>query len=244
MRVFPFVSTLLGITLLGAGCAAPAAPAASPAARGGSDCDNAFFPSSEGTTLAYATTFSGHEGSYRVEVQERTATSMKLRYTFSTAASDDGAVSFTQEIRCEGGALAATSYADIASAVSGGRVSVRTTRASGHLLPRTLSAGTTWTSSFDIEATITLPGAGGTQTVRSTINNESRVIGRESVTVPAGTYDAFKVEATLTTESGAVAGVRIPPQTVESTSWFAEGVGMVKTTSDFSGTELVSVTRR
>ncbi|TAK05195.1 hypothetical protein EPO33_04440 [Patescibacteria group bacterium] len=251
MRASPLIATLLGLTLLGAGCAAPAAPGASGGAsgsgsvatRGGGACDNAYFPSAQGTKLEYATAVSGSSGSYSIEVQERSATNLKLLYTFSTTASGGGSLSFTQDVRCDDGALSALSYADIGSAVTGGRVSARTTRSSGLLMPRDISVGTTWTSSFDIEATITLPGTLGSRTVSSTINNESRVVGQESVTVPAGTYQAFKVESTLTTQSGPISGIAIPPQTVVSTSWFVEGLGMVKSVAGGMSTQLVRVTQ-
>lgn len=187
----------------------------------------------------------GRPGTYSIEVQERSASNLKLRYTFSTTGAGGGAgeLSLNQEIRCTNGDLAALSYADISSVASGGRVSARTIRAEGLLMPRDITVGTTWTSSFDVEATITMPGPLGTQTVTNTITNESRVIGQESVTVPAGTYQAFKVESTLRTASGPVMGVTVPPQTVRTTSWFVEGIGMVKSVTPGSTTELVRVTQ-
>lgn len=107
--------------------------------------------------------------------------------------------------------------------------------------------GEEWRSSYEIRAEIAGPqGPGGRGS--GTIEITNRVVGREQVTVPAGTYDALKVESTMAMKLTVRVGqMTVPTNTsARNTSWFAENVGMVKSVSapgDFPGstTELVSI---
>lgn len=53
-----------------------------------------------------------------------------------------------------------------------------------------------------------------------TVEREHRVIGRESVSTPAGSFDAWRVELTDRASPGTPPG--------EGTAWVAEGVGLVR----------------
>ncbi len=102
---------------------------------------------------------------------------------------------------------------------------------------------------YEIRAEIAGPqGPGGRGS--GTIEITNRVVGREQVTVPAGTYDALKVESTMAIKMSVRVGQMTVPanRNVRNTNWFAENVGMVKSISapgDFAGatTELVSLKR-
>jgi hypothetical protein len=65
-----------------------------------------------------------------------------------------------------------------------------------------------------------------------------RVLGRETVTVPAGKFNAFKVEVTTTMRFTIPPGIPFN-QGFSLTSWYAEGVGMVKSTNQRSTVELL-----
>lgn len=54
---------------------------------------------------------------------------------------------------------------------------------------------------------------------------DRRVEAQESVSVPAGTFDALRVRSTLTTETRSLVGVTVA---VDATDWFVPGVGVVK----------------
>jgi hypothetical protein len=61
------------------------------------------------------------------------------------------------------------------------------------------------------------------------VQGNSTVVGQESVTVPAGTYqDAVKVEARMTLRIRLSASRRTAVGTDVMTAWFARGVGLVK----------------
>jgi len=62
----------------------------------------------------------------------------------------------------------------------------------------------------------------GKDYTQTPMREESRVAGSEEVTVPAGTFRAMKVVSQVTGSSAPVT----------KTYWYAEGVGLVKTTSE------------
>jgi hypothetical protein len=76
------------------------------------------------------------------------------------------------------------------------------------------------------------------------ITQDNTLTSFESVTVPAGTYDAARVDSTETMKSTAN-GAAVPDVVTTSATWYAEGVGIVKIESDTGGglfvQELVSV---
>jgi hypothetical protein len=59
------------------------------------------------------------------------------------------------------------------------------------------------------------------------------VVARENVTVPAGTFDCYKVS--MVTTSGSYS--------FTSTAWIGNNVGLVKSTSDYSTAETVLVSK-
>jgi hypothetical protein len=66
-------------------------------------------------------------------------------------------------------------------------------------------------------------------------NQLHKIVGEEEVKVPAGTYNAIRVE--MTVQLPAEAGMR----EVKQTHWFAPGVGVVKISTNMGGSERVQV---
>jgi len=87
----------------------------------------------------------------------------------------------------------------------------------------------------------------GTITANTTMTN-IRCIGKETITVPAGTFEAYKVTTTSTTEASGF-GTGRSPIINTSTTWYVRGIGVVKSinTDDKgnveSSTELYELTR-
>jgi hypothetical protein len=105
-----------------------------------------------------------------------------------------------------------------------------------------VTPGSDWTNSLDIQGKLEMPG--GTQaTSQGHVEYHLKGLNMESVTVPAGTFDAMKVSADTTiTMQVTVQGTSVPV-TYTSTSmvWYAPGVGLVKESDTlqsqiFSGT--------
>lgn len=80
---------------------------------------------------------------------------------------------------------------------------------------------------------------------KGTLEVRYRVSGKETVSVPAGRFEAFRVETTTTFKIDARFGLLSFPfnQQFQSTSWYAEGVGLVKTVSSRQTIELVAFRR-
>lgn len=79
--------------------------------------------------------------------------------------------------------------------------------------------------------------------VEGTVESLYRVVAQEAVTVPAGRFQALKVQVTTNFKIVGRAGPLSIPfnQSGESTAWYVEGVGMVKTVSRNNTTELVAL---
>jgi hypothetical protein len=86
----------------------------------------------------------------------------------------------------------------------------------GMTVPAEMEVGGNWVQTFVSET------AGFTQTSK-TVN---RITAREKVVVPAGTFDAFRVDYVIeTTFTGQ------EPSFARGTQWYAPGTGIVKSTS-------------
>ena len=245
-----------GLVLLGAGCGrgtTPATPGAGTGAPSGSgavmtgggsgeagsgsamvargSCDNLFYPLRQGYEIRYRSTFPAiagvSSGGYSLKVTDAERNAVTLRASFDPSSPGDAPITSDQRIECEGGILRAKSYLDLGSRISGGAAAnqfkATTRNSSGEFLPADLRVGSEWRSTFDVRMEAVSPGAdsplSGPIDLNVTINR--RAVAEETVTVPAGTYRALKIEAT--TDLGMGTPLR-------GTEWWAENVGMVKST--------------
>ena len=95
--------------------------------------------------------------------------------------------------------------------------------------------GSEWTGSWKVKSQLTIEDMGLVDAeITLTMNNV--IGGEEPVSVPAGTYDkAMRVDSTMLIETNiTMQGMTIPTINGEytMTSWFVEGVGMVKQVSE------------
>ncbi|HSG43911.1 MAG TPA: hypothetical protein VLA72_12220 [Anaerolineales bacterium] len=207
-------------------------------------CVNEYYPVVEGGVWNYQGTSSEAED-----------------YTFSntiTAVRDDG---FSIQVEFDNVTLnqewACTPEGILALDVGGGTAGTLTTsdvnlvmvtqNSSGITYPNEITPGDTWTQTLDYTGTMDFGGE-TTEVSGDTVYN-STAIGVESVTVPAGTFDAMKIEVIMTINIKMNIGGTEMPVTVTTTtlSWFAKDVGWVKSDSSsniagFSTTESIELT--
>lgn len=88
--------------------------------------------------------------------------------------------------------------------------------ATGTVVPATMEVGGSWNHSFSMEA----PG------VSQTSKTVNRVTKREMVEVPAGTFEAFRIDYEIETLAEGQ-----EPSTIRGTQWFVTSVGIVKSAS-------------
>jgi hypothetical protein len=145
----------------------------------------------------------------------------------------------TGEWSCEAGNLINLDPVGSTSAnvqTNGLNADFQTTAQSGVTLPASVEAGTTWTQSVSISGTIVVSGIAAEGTNDTSI--ACTASGMESVTVPAGTFDAMKVicqdsiAITVTTQGITVS---VPPINFTTEAWYAPGVGWVKAISSGDG---------
>lgn len=245
---------LLGISLLGAGCARSSEPS-SPSGAGSetrpvtggsvslglsprSACDHPYYPLRDGYRVRYQIQSRDVAGAsqthhYSQRVQSAMGNSVSLTTSFEDLGeSRTDRITSTQTINCADGSLRADTYVDFGSRLSGraSQFKVNTRRVTGQMLPPDLRVGSEWEGSFDISMVPTGAGESPIGTgIDMTVRMRRKVVAEETVTVPAGTYRALKV--TATTDFGGEGGAPLV-----TTEWWAEGAGLVKSVFAGGGT--------
>lgn len=232
---------LAGVLLFGAGCRtevvptetsrepAPAPPIAVPStATNSENCDNPYYPLRLGTKASYASSAGNVASNFHWEVSEVTADHATLKYTFSHGLSMDS------EISCGPDGLLAKSYLNMGSLMAGSNVKAKTISSSGQFLPRDLSIGSQWTSTYEVETENDSPDAArlGMRVSHMTLQTESKALGEESVTVPAGTFTAIKVETKNTMKMKLSPTMPEVKSNFTTYSYFARGKGLIKSQTD------------
>ena len=109
--------------------------------------------------------------------------------------------------------------------------------------------GEKWTANYTVHSDMQM-GGGASGSADATIEGKSEIVGEESVTVAAGTFQAFKVQTKTVFRytSVKVNGASVPMNqtiNINTNAWHAKNVGMVKSvmTGTVGGatTELLSI---
>jgi hypothetical protein len=145
-----------------------------------------------------------------------------------------GSITRQGKWNCDNGNLVALNPSnDTSASVAMKNVSAefKTTELSGITLPATIKAGDSWTQNTTIEG---IENINGQQIpAKNKFTNTCKADGVESVTVAAGTFNAMKVECqtnmdvSMTVQNSSITA----SLDFTSTTWYAEKVGQVKTTS-------------
>lgn len=217
------------------------------AAAGETRCGVPYYPISAGLEKQYRVTYERNAApaaTYTETYADIGPDSFTLRYSFPEMTVNTG-------WNCTPEGMVALEYGRLDTARRQTGFKMETVGRTGVTVPAAerWREGEEWRSSYEIRTEIAGPqGASGRGS--GTIEITNRVVGRERVTVPAGAFDALKVESTMVMKlSVRVGQMTVPTNTnVRNTSWFAENAGMVKSVSapgDFAGatTELVSLKR-
>jgi hypothetical protein len=206
---------LLGALLLGAALA----------------CDHPYFPIREGAGWSYQTSSPGLAPySYQQSLRDVSAE----RFTMVSVFDD-----FTQEItwNCSESGLTATEYG---SSTPG--FTFETLAVSGVTMPPAgeWRVGTEWENSFEVQGSMTQEGV--TVALSGTIATKSRIVAQEQIKVAAGSFTAHKIESQSAMRLVSnVLGMMIPMNFDSiSWAWYAEGVGLVRSETDGSVTELTA----
>lgn len=208
------LAALLGLSLLGTAWAG---------------CDHRYFPVKEGWVWTYKSSLEG---------KTHTITMSKVSdagFTY-TIQFDKGSVD--TRWRCDANGLSSPEYSGANFGGKTQQLNFKTVDSKGAIIPNNLGIGSSWTYSF------TLEGEMDNSKLTNNMETSNKVVGLETVTVPAGTFKAVRIESTSTMKMSMNMGGKakdLPANVVQSISWYADGVGLVKSVAADITTELVSL---
>src|SRR5215208_1847844 len=188
-------------------------------------CTNAYYPTRSGATWTYKST-GGPGGEYSF-----TDTITAVRDDGFTLSTQIGDLTRTQEWTCTTEGLAALQLGGAPAAMLNSQniqLNLDVNNATGVTFPVQINPSDQWQQNSNVtgKAIAFNEEAEAAGTVQMSFN----AVGRESVTVPAGTFDALKVDVDVTLNIDAnYEGITLPVSfTGDYTYWFAPNVGWVK----------------
>ncbi len=198
-------------------------------------CANAFYPVRQGAAWNYKSTGSP-AGDYGF-----TDTITSVRADGFSLSTQSGNLTFTQEWACKPEGLVALQFGGAPAALlsaQGVQLEVQASNVSGVTFPSQIKAGDQWQHSLDLQGNVTVANQSGS--AKGNAQNNFTAVGMESVTVPAGTFEAMKIQVNPTINmTASYKGLSLPVKfTAAYTYWFAQGVGWVKAsgTGNIAGT--------
>ncbi len=207
-------------------------------------CANSLIPVKTGATWNYA----NDAGTSNAGTFSATITAVRPD-GFTVATKFDDSSSIDQQWSCTSDGLVAESLGAGQNALSmsaaGINAKLNTATPTGITLPPNVQTGDKWPYALQLTGSVSQGNLNAD--LSGSISTDMQAVGTESVTVPAGTFDnAVKVQATTTIKAQAGFGaISIPINSVLNTTfWFAPGVGWVKssTTGELVGTALSTTT--
>lgn len=216
----------------------PMPPANEPPVATVNACDNIYMPVIPGATWTYSLVGQVSD-TYTHTILSRDDTSFVEQDAFASGVTRKG------DWACADGNLTALTPTGGASVNTNGLTSeFVTTTNTGITFPANPQPGSTWSQFVILEGTQTINGF--TANSRNQVETTCTVIGMEAVSVPAGTFEALRVEcAVQMLITATVEGTSFDTNLSSiTTSWYAPKVGMVKSATVGGGldstTELTS----
>lgn len=183
-------------------------------------CSSPYYPVKEGFNRTYQTVSAGQTITYTETISKVSANG----FTYTNSLSPGASSSF----KCGPNGIVGSNQVMPPG--------MKVTAMRGVTQPPTLKLGTSWTTGMTMQGTVQ------GQDMETTVDTVMNVVGREKVTVKAGTFDALKVQGTVTV-SLVMGGKKINQPPAQITSWLAEGVGMVKSSATNVTVELLKYSK-
>lgn len=188
-------------------------------------CTNVYYPVRQGATWTYKST-GGPAGEY--SFMDTITSARENGFTLSTQIGD---LTRTQEWTCNADGLAALQLGGAPAAMLNSQniqLNLDISNATGVTFPSQINPGDEWQQTMNVTGNVTMMNQEADATGNAQMNFSA--MGNESVTVPAGTFDALKVAVDVRLNVDATyEGITLPVSfSGEYTYWFAPGVGWVK----------------
>ncbi|MFN7929755.1 MAG: hypothetical protein U0Y68_17785 [Blastocatellia bacterium] len=221
------------------------------ASKGG--CYNAYFPATETMKKTYKTVFANNTmppSTYTESAANLTKDGFQHRMTFAPSDTKNGqTLTVEGGVKCAPEGLMVMEYGNLAMGQNT-KFKFKTIKADGVTFPNESdwTVGRKWAMTYEVQGEVTgAPNPAMNMAPRGAIAMDSEIVGSESVTVPAGTFQTFKVVMVMNQKLNLQMNGRDIPMNnnFKTTAWFAKGVGMVKSQTELVGatTELVSLTK-
>lgn len=208
----------------------------------GGACENPVYPVRQGAAWTYASS-GGPNGTFAY-----TDTITEVRADGFTLTSQFTEFTRAQEWACNPEGLKALQLGGGTTAgisIQGMTAEFTTLDITGISLPKEITAGMQWQYALKMQGSVAMPGEQQAQStgIYTTVMQE---IGRETVRVAAGTFEAVKIQVNSSVDiTASFEGVEVPIKfNGISIIWYAPGVGYVKSVEngDFGGTAFSAVT--
>ncbi len=215
---------------------------ASPTPGPSEACTNAYFPLSAAASWTYASS-GGALGDFN---DVRTLSNFSDTGFTTQDAITPGDLTLPVKWNCSGGNLTplAAGLGNGTISVAGLTLQVASANASGFAIPADFTSGSQWAESLRMLGSMLRNGVNnGSAQATAQINCSAG--GSESITVPAGTFDAVKVtchtEVTVNSTATTLNNNAITLNGDE-TSWYAKGVGLIKSIkTGVGGTQTITL---
>lgn len=189
-------------------------------------CDNPLYPVRQGASWAYINS-GGPNGTFAYSDMISA-----VRKDGFTLTSQIGTLVRTQEWACEADGLKALELGGGTTAsitAQGLTAEFSTSDITGLSLPVLITSGQQWQYNLKIQGTIPMPTGEQVQS-NGTYSMALQEMGKETVTVPAGTFEAIKIQSSSTVEILVPFGNDQVPMKYSGTSitWYVPGIGYVK----------------
>ena len=190
-------------------------------------CTNPYYPVHQGATWTYKST-GGPGGEYSF-----TDTISSVRQDGFTLSTQIGDITRSQEWTCSEQGLTALQLGGAPAAMLNSQniqLNLNVSNITGVTFPSQINPGDQWEQTLALQGNVTMMN----EQAEATGNAQMKfaAIGNESVTVPAGTFEALKVQVEVTLNLNATyQGITLPVSFNGAyTYWFAPNVGWVKAT--------------
>jgi hypothetical protein len=188
-------------------------------------CANPYYPVREGSTWTYKST-GGPAGEYSV-----TDTITSVREDGFTLSTQFGDLTRSQEWACQPEGLVALQLGGAPAAMLNSQevqLTLDVKDTSGVMFPSQINPGDQWQHNADFEGTMSVMNQEGAATGNAQMSFAA--VGTESVTVPAGTFDAMRIDVDTTLNFDVTYQGLSIPVTFSGTYmyWFAPDIGWVK----------------
>jgi len=205
-----------------------------------SACDHPYFPLRTGSSWTYSTP----QGNMTWSVGSAGGTNDSAEATMEIAMPE---ASMTVHWSCGSAGIVSYDFGTLSVASMGDVASMDVVDSSGVYLPAAdlLTPGYSWPNNYTVVMHVSQEGFSADLTM--TASETWTAAGIETITVPAGTFEALRVDGTESVTMGGFMGAEDVNVTVSVTHWYAKGVGVVRYTPSTSegsnsGGELTSYT--